>query len=43
MTQPQNGRRLMRIDGRHDAMLAAGNDILESLLLRFLEQDGDQG
>lgn len=42
MTQAQHGRGLVHIDRRHDAALAACNDGLESLLLRLVEQNGNQ-
>jgi hypothetical protein len=42
--RPERGaRRLVRIDRRQDARLVAVDDLLEGLLLRFLEQNRDQG
>jgi len=33
----------MRVDRRQDATFVAVDDVLEGLLFRFLEKNGDQG
>lgn len=40
--EPQHSCSFVRICGRDDAAVAAGDDVLEGLLLGFLEQNGDQ-